>query len=111
MLTRNSQIEKLLEEGDFNARVTIFNPTTVSTNPTFQKGAWKEVIRDSLGGGIISDPKLYSLSLRTADKVLLNDLHVTGNSIADTIVRFCQTPQPIRITLRTLYSKRVWIIA
>lgn len=110
MLTRNSQIEKLLNEGDFNVRVTIFDPTRVSTNPTFQKGAWKEAIRDCLGGGIIHDMKLYSLSLMTTDKVLLSNLHVSGWDIVDTILKATQTPQPIRITLKASISTRVWII-
>lgn len=111
MLTRKCAIEQLLNEDDFNVRVTIYDPNRASNNPTFQKSAWKEVIRDSLGGGIIRDMKLYSLSLSTADKVLLNNLHVSGWDIVDTILKFIQTPQPIRITLKTSVSTRVWIIA
>lgn len=111
MLTRNSQIEKLLNENDFNVRVTIFDPARVSTNPTSQKNAWKEAIRDCLGGGIIHDMKLYSINLKTADRVLIDLLHVSGWDIVDTILKFAKTPQPIRITLTTSTSTRVWIIA
>lgn len=112
MLTRNSQIEKLLEEGDFNIRVTTYDPTRLYPTPAQQKGAWVEVIRDSIGGGIVNTTELYSLSIKTADKVLLINLHVRGCDIARTIHRYCDHPQPIRITLSGMdsYSKRVWII-
>lgn len=111
MLTRKSQIEQLLEENDFNVRVTIYDPTKVSNHQIYQNAAWKEAIRDSLGGGIVNDSKLYSISVKTLSGVLLNNLNVSGSEIANTILKFTKTPQPIRITVKTTTSTRVWIIA
>lgn len=113
MLTRNCGIEKLLEEGDFNVRVTIYDPASVSTDPKQQISAWKEVIRDSLGGGVVNTISLYSLSLKTVDRILLKNAPISGNDIVRSILHFCERPQPIRIELKGVSpsANRVWIIA
>lgn len=111
MLTRKCAINQLLEEDDFNVRVTIYDHTRISIDPKKQLRAWKEVIKDSLGSGITNDQKLYSLKLQTVNAVLLNNIHISGFNIVDTIICFSRQPQPIRITIKTTNSIRTWIIA
>lgn len=114
MLTRNSQIEKLLEEGDFNVRVTIYDPSQVSKDPEKQKAAWLEAIRDSIGGGIVNSTERYAIWIKTPEESLIDGLLIAGKIVATTIDYHCEKPQPIRISLKPISHpgpSRVWIIA
>ena len=99
MLTRNCAINKLLKEGDFNVRVTVFDHTKCSDNPDYQKGAWIEMIRDSIGGGIVNSHDKIKLIIECA----YNKRHfrgiISGNVIADIIRVTCHTPEPIRVSI------------
>ena len=114
MLTRKCAIEQLLEEGDFNVRVTIYDPTQVSKDPEKQKAAWLEAIRDSIGGGLVNSTSRYAIWIKTPEKSLLDGILTAGKGIAPAVNYCCDSPQPIRISLKPISApgpSRVWIIA
>ena len=113
MLTRKCVIEKLLKEDDFNVRVTAFQASRISGDPKLQKSAWLETIRDALGGGIVNTNLQHSVQLEDENGTIVGTGVVAGKNIAKVIDAVCETPIPIRITIKSCESlnDRVWIIA
>lgn len=113
MLTRNCAITKLLREGDFNIRVTVFDPTRCSNDPEYQKGEWVEMIRDSIGGGIVNSHDKVKLVIETTSRKhpLFSGI-ISGYVIAEMIRVTCHTPEPIRVSIAPAYDTsklRTWI--
>ncbi len=112
MLTRNCAINKLLNEGDFNVRVTVFDHTKCSADSERQKDAWLEAIRDSIGGGIVNSHDKVKLVIER-----INDNHpfrgiISGYVIAEMIRVTCHTPEPVRISIAPISDTsklRTWI--
>ena len=112
MLTRNCAITKLLREGDFNVRVTVFDHTKCSDDPNYQKGAWVEMIRDSVGGGIVNSNNKYKLIIEYVNRPHPFRGILKGNLIAEMIRVSCPTPEPIRISIAPASDTsklRTWI--
>ena len=112
MLTRNCAIIKLLKEGDFNVRVTAFDHTKCSDNPDYQKGAWIEMIRDSIGGGIVNSNTKVKLIIEYEDRPHPFHGIISGSRIAEWIRVSCPTPTPIRVSIAPASDTsklRTWI--
>ena len=112
MLTRNCAITKLLREGDFNVRVTVFDPTRCSNDPEYQKGAWVEMIRDSIGGGIVNSNTKVKLIIEHANKKHPFRGILKGSLVAEMIRVSCNVPEPLRISIAPANDTsklRTWI--
>ena len=112
MLTRNCAIINLLHEGDFNVRVTAFDHTKCSDDPDYQKGAWLEMIRDSIGGGIVNSHDKVKLIIERANGARPFSGIISGYIIAEMIRVTCHTPEPIRVSIAPEYDTsklRTWI--
>jgi hypothetical protein len=112
MLTRNCAITKLLREGDFNVRVTVFDPTRCSNDPEYQKGAWVEMIRDSIGGGIVNSNTKVKLIIEHANKKHPFRGILKGSLVAEMIRVSCNAPEPLRISIAPANDTsklRTWI--
>ncbi|MBR1986803.1 MAG: hypothetical protein IKK84_01100 [Clostridia bacterium] len=99
MLTRNCAINKLLNEGDFNVRVTVFDYTKCSDDPERQKGAWIEAIRDSIGGGIVNSHAKVKLIIEHANGQRPFRGIISGNLIPEMIRVSCFIPESLRISI------------
>ena len=112
MLTRNCAITKLLREGDFNVRVTVFDPTRCSNDPEYQKGAWIEMIRDSIGGGIVNYRTKVKLIIEHANRKQAFRGIISGSLIPEMIRVSCFVPEPLRISIAPANDTsklRTWI--
>ena len=111
MLKRKCEITGLLNEGDFNVRVTIYDPTKASNDPTKQKAAWLNMISDSLGGSIVNTVCTYEWEVTNQYGHKIGSGCTKGKSITKVIDVICETPEPIRISIKTTDSitPRVWI--
>ena len=107
MLNRNCAITNLLREGDFNVRVTVFD------HSTHTKGAWIEIIRDSIGGGIVNSTERIKAEIIDENGRCIVCGILAGNNIANIIDAYCKDPIGLRITLTKLSDRskvRTWII-
>lgn len=111
MLKRKCEITGLLNEGDFNVRVTIYDPTKASNDPTKQKAAWLESIRDSLGGSIINTVCTYDWEVTNQHGIKIGSGWTKGKNITKVIDALFEKPEPIRISVKTTDSTtpRIWI--
>lgn len=110
MLTRNCAIEKLFCEGDFNVRVTVFNPKPYS-DEYLRKLGWIETIRDSIGGNLSSKTR-YKLVIRTSDGKAIFSGILEGTNIAKLLNCLLIEPMPVRIEVNESNSPskpKVWI--
>lgn len=101
----------LLSIGDFNVRVTVVDKSNLTS-----EGAWKEVFRDSIGGGIINDStNQYYLEILNGSGKCVQTTDV-GNEILNNNFDYIKDEDMVRISLVKLptenkYSKlKTWII-
>ena len=99
MLMRKCAIDKLIQEGDFNVRLTVFNPAKCSANPEAQMGAWIETIRDSIGGGIVNSTDRIKLIIDDENGVRVFRGIIDAYRISEVIQVFCKRPYGIRISI------------
>ncbi|MBR6689147.1 MAG: hypothetical protein IKL68_03945 [Clostridia bacterium] len=112
MLNRNCAITNLIKEGDFNVRLTVFDPTKCSDNPVYQKGAWFEVIRDSIGGGIVNSHAKVKLIIEYGSGKHPFRGIIRGSLISEMIRVSCPNPEPLRISIAPVSDTsklRTWI--
>ena len=106
MLTRNcgEQIAELLDKGNFNVRITVADKSSTG---------WKEVFRDSLGGGIIHSLEDYVVSCKAQDYDL--EFKSIGREIMDSCWRIIKDSNVVRINITKLPIEKnkphSWIIA
>ncbi len=108
MLNRNCATD-LLERGDFNVRVTLFDKNPKHYVPEAYKAAWIETIRDCLGGGIVhsNEPKTFAIK-----KPGQKTAYLYGGTFTQFIQKlesYFQKPTSIRITILGEHD-RSWII-
>ena len=97
----------LLETGDINVRVT------VKKRPDYE-GAWREVFRDVIGGGIVNDTQnQYMVRIRTGAGKEIQTAEV-GNNIIKNNFDFFKDEDIVRIDLikfpTELHNPRTWIV-
>ncbi len=112
MLTRNCAITRLLNEGDFNVRVTVFDAAKVSGDIKYQIGAWYEIIRDSIGGGVVNSNDYFKIVLEGENISHPFRGIMQGKNIIEIVKTYCPTPAGIRISIAPSSNKkneRVWI--
>ena len=101
-------LNELLKEGDYNVRVTVGN----RGNQT--DGAFKELFRDSLGGGIIESKEIMSFvvtGVTDLGTTVNNRVRIEGNKLID-IMDKCSLFDftALRLDMVTKTSKKTWII-
>lgn len=116
MLKGNWQeiVAKLLEKEDFNVRVTVAENATFDPGNT-RVGAWKEYIRDSLGGAYLcSRPETYKLSYvskYSEEAISQLPMRFNGTDIITEIWDCIKDKFGIRLEFESVSgSKKVWII-
>ena len=102
-------LEDLLYIGDFNVRVTKVDKKNVTSDCS-----WKEVFRDSIGGGIINDTtNMYYFDIMTGSGACIQSSAV-GHELISEIFDFIKNEDLVRINLIKLPSKnnnpRSWIV-
>ena len=93
-------VNKLLKNGDFNVRTTVLSPISFD--------AWCEVIRDSLGGGILSATNHCHLVL-TLPSGNAHYTFTTGKNIIPFVKFHCSEPTSIRIDISYGPHCRSWV--
>ena len=101
----------LLSIGDFNVRVTVVNKNNITS-----ENSWKEVFRDSIGGGIINDnTNEYYLEITTGSEKCIQTTDV-GNEILNNNFDYIKDEDIVRISLVKLPTEnkssklKTWII-
>lgn len=101
----------LLSIGDFNVRVTVVDKDKLSS-----ECAWKEVFRDTIGGGIIHDStNQYYLEIRTGNGSCIDTTDIGENIIENNFDLF-KNEDIVRISLVKLPTEnkssklKTWII-
>lgn len=116
MLTRNCEfnIGDFIEIGDYNARFTVVEKQKIKSN-----GYWIETIRDSLGGGVMSEKKQALIHLKfqkSGQPIEEKNLGgLWGNKIISSIEKIVAEVDIVRIDIInspvSFNRKHTWIIA
>lgn len=97
----------LFEPGDVNVRVTI------RKKPDYE-GAWREVFRDVIGGGIVNDAKnQYMIRVRTGSGMEIQTADL-GVDLIENNFDFFKDEEVVRIDILKFptekHNPRTWII-
>lgn len=111
MLTKKCQkvITKLLDDGDFNTRITIINRNHIKVS----KYSWKsEYFRDSIGKKIIEDSnKYYHVTLFVVSlfafgkKSIISEKYCKGNVLISSIWPLIEKADGVKIVLQEIKNK------
>lgn len=116
MLTENCAFRNLFKEGDFNIRATVVakRKTRYVTEEAVQN-TWREVIRDTLGGGIVNDGlNKYEFTITTENEKF--EVVELGYFFLDKVFPKIQESNAVRFDIRkksslaTSCKLRTWII-
>jgi len=98
----------LLQTGDFNVRVTVVDKDKLTS-----EGAWKETLRDAIGGGIIHSHDRYDISVYTINGFPHNAV-LPGYQIIEHFFYLIKDEDMVRINLTNFPTEnnnpKSWII-
>lgn len=103
--------DSLLRVGDFNVRVTVVDKGKLTS-----EDAWKEVFRDSIGGGIIHDTvNHYVIKIMTGSGIKIRTIDI-GSQILENNFNSIKDEDIVRISLARIPAEnkspklKTWIV-
>ena len=107
MLTRNC-VKKLLKPNDINTRVTVISKEHALDHPFNYKQKWLNIIRESLGKGIVSSTDKQFIDITPAVGYYYSRL-MTGKELMAKIQDTFHAPVSLRISIPG-WPTRSWVI-
>lgn len=101
-------VTNLFKEGDYNVRTTVFKQR-INSDPSSSYKAWIEIIRDSIGRGMICSAKLFNVIITLGNGTAYK-LSCGGQDIIGFVKMFCNQPTSIRIDIKGTSNSRTWIV-